>query len=143
MTDAAAIALGFQPADDSRAPFEDVIGPIYQRRESAGDFTYAFRVRKIHTGPTGTAHGGSLMSFASTALSHAGFNARGNSLACLSVNASFLAPAQLGDLVICRPRLSHQTREILFLSGDCLVGESIVLSVKSLWQPGEANRKVK
>ncbi|HEX4889697.1 MAG TPA: PaaI family thioesterase [Alphaproteobacteria bacterium] len=131
----AILALGYQAIADSPDPFEHIIGPFYERRESGGGVSYAFQVRQEHTNMAGIAHGGMLMSFADMVVAQAAFAANGSDhIVTLSMNVSFLAPARIGDLVECRPGLIRQTAEILFIDGDFRAGEEVILTVKSLWK---------
>ncbi len=144
MTEAgAAIALGYQPMLNPADPFELVIGPFYERRESDGGASYAFQVREAHTNQAGIAHGGMLMSFADTVVAHAAFAAHGgDDVVTLSMSTAFLAPARIGDLVECRPRLIRRTAEILFVGGEFMVGGAVILSAKSLWKTIRMRPKV-
>lgn len=133
--ESAVLALGYQVIADSPDPFEHIIGPFYERCEADGGVSYAFRVRQEHTNMAGIAHGGMLMSFADTVVAQAAFAANGSDhIVTLSMNVSFLAPARIGDLVECCPRLIRRTAEILFIDGDFRVGEAVILTAKSLWK---------
>jgi len=130
-----ALALGYQPILNPVDPFEHVIGPFYARAEQDGGASYAFQVREEHTNMTGVAHGGMLMSFADTVVAHAAFAANGSDhVVTLSMSASFLAPARVGDLVECRPKLIRKTAEILFVGGEFMVAGEVILSARSLWK---------
>lgn len=128
-------ALGYRPILNPVDPFEHVIGPFYERREPDGAASYAFRVHEDHTNMAGIAHGGMLMCFADTVVAHAAFAANGSDhVVTLSMSASFLAPARVGDLVECRPTLIRRTAEILFVGGEFMVGETVIVSARSLWK---------
>ncbi len=131
--DANAEKLGYRLILGGADAFMRLIGPFLSRQEREGDFTYAFRVREAHANASGAAHGGMVMSFAEMAIANAVAANGGNASGALSWNAAFLAPANPGDLVECRPKLIRSTGEIIFAGGHCYVGESLVLSVKGLW----------
>ncbi len=133
--ESAALALGYRPILNPVDPFEDVIGPFYERAEPDGGASYAFQVREDHTNMAGIAHGGMLMSFADTVVAQAAFAANGGDhVVTLSMSASFLAPARVGDLVECRPKLIRKTAEILFVGGEFMVSGAVILSARSLWK---------
>ncbi len=141
--ESAVMALGYLPILNPVDPFEHVIGPFYERPETDGAASYAFQVREAHTNMAGIAHGGMLMSFADTVVAHAAFAANGSDhVVTLSMSASFLAPARIGDLVECRPTLIRKTAEILFVGGDFMVAGAVILSAKSLWKTIRMRPKV-
>lgn len=129
------MTLGYRPILNPVDPFEEVIGPFYERQEAGGGMSYAFQVREAHTNMAGITHGGMLMSFADTVVAQAAFAANGGDhVVTLSMSTAFLAPARTGDLVECRPRLIRRTAEILFVSGDFMVGGVTILTADSLWK---------
>lgn len=131
-----ALAQGFQAIDNPGGTFARIIGPFYVRGEPEGDNSYAFRVGPYHISPAGDAHGGVLIGFVELASANAALSENeGAGFALLSHSAAFLNPALLGELVVCRPRITRRTREILFFHADCQVGARTVLSINSLWQP--------
>ncbi len=135
MNEGAAIGLGYRPIINPDGPFENLIGPFYERPEPDGGSSYAFQVREAHTNKAGVAHGGMLMSFAGGVLMCAASAANGGGqLAGLSMSVSFLAPARPGDLIECRPRLIRETAGILFAGGEFMAGAEIILSARSLWE---------
>jgi len=132
---ASALGLGYRLLADQGDPYLHFIGPFYERHEPDGGFSYACEVRPAHANMAGNAHGGMLMSFADTVVAHAAFAANGSDhVVTLSMSASFLAPARVGDLVECRPTLIRKTAEILFVGGEFMVAGAVILSARSLWK---------
>jgi uncharacterized protein (TIGR00369 family) len=115
-------------------PFEAHLGPYFDRRiEGAREFAILLDDRHINA--QGAAHGGTLLTFADSCFGYAIWDATGNAL-CVTVSqqSNFLAAAQAGDLVACRPELTRRTREIVFIRGDFRVGDKVVFTATAIWK---------
>jgi uncharacterized protein (TIGR00369 family) len=115
-------------------PFEVYCGPFFDQRER-GIYKFAFRVDERHVNVGGICHGGMLLTFADSALGYTAWTVTDNaSSVTASMQASFLAPAKLDDLVEVSPQVVRRTRDLIFLRGDFFVGEELIMTVTSLWK---------
>jgi acyl-coenzyme A thioesterase PaaI-like protein len=76
-----------------------------------------------------------LLTFADMSLGYTLWSVRnGTSSVTASMQASFLAPAKIGDLVEVSPQVVRATRELVFLRGDFFVKDELIMTVTSLWK---------
>lgn len=115
-------------------PFEAYLGPYFDRVHD-GVREFAFIVDDRHTNAAGVTHGGALMTFADAALGYAIWEATDRS-PCVTVGqqTTFLAAANVGDLVACRPEVVRKTREIIFMRADFKVADRIVFTATAIWR---------
>ncbi len=115
-------------------PFEAFLGPYFDRIVD-GAHEYAFIVDDRHTNAAGIAHGGALLTFADAALCYAPSIATDRApRVTLSQLSNFLSPANVGDLVVCRPEVVRKTREIVFMRADFKVGDRTIFTAAAVWK---------
>ncbi|MDE1174942.1 MAG: PaaI family thioesterase [Parvibaculaceae bacterium] len=125
---------GFGPVT-LRDPFEAFVGPFFERTGEDGSRTHAFLVDERHARADGSLHEGMLMTFADAFLGSMAWQGSGGRICVtLSMQTSYQDEARLGDLVICRAKLDHKTRSILFVSGQFMVGDRLIMTATSLWK---------
>ena len=116
---------GFDPA-------EDHIGPFHYRWNDAGR-RYAFVADSRHCNTHGIVHGGVLMTFADFALCMEATDHYANeSCVTVSFNCEFVAAAQLGDLVECVATSTRKTGSMVFVRGEVLSGDTVVMTYSSV-----------
>jgi len=115
-------------------PFEAFLGPYFHRLVD-GAHEFAFIVDDRHTNAAGVAHGGALLTFADAALGYALWTATDRA-PCVTVSqqSNFLSPAQIGDLIACRPEVVRKTREIVFMRADFKTDDRIIFSATAIWK---------
>lgn len=114
---------------------EDHIGPFYYREseEEPGTYHCVFVAEAKNCNVNGLVHGGVLMTFADFALCMAATDHyREESCATISFNSEFIAAAEQGDLVECTPRVTRKTGSMVFLTGELLVGDTVVMTFSSV-----------
>lgn len=112
--------------------YEDYVGPFYFRLIE-GEMDCAFVIEEKHCNANGTAHGGSLMTFADYALCMAatgGYD--GESCVTVSFNSEFVAAAELGSIVSCKPRVTRKTGSLVFVTGDVNAGDETCLTFSAV-----------
>ncbi|MEN6542561.1 PaaI family thioesterase [Parvibaculum sp.] len=130
----AAAPEGFTPVE-LFDPFEAFVGPFFERIEEDGTRVAAFRIDERHVREDGTVHEGMMLTFADAFLGGAAWRAKGDRpCVTLSLQASVLADAKLGDVVTCRAKADHQTRAIVFVSASFWVGDDKVMTATSLFK---------
>lgn len=116
-------------------PFEAHVGPFFERVEADDRHVSAFIVDARHVRADGTVHEGMMLAFADAFMGGAAWRGSGGrSCVTLSMQTSHLADARLGDLVLCRTKLEHRTRAIVFVSASFSVGADCVMTATSLWK---------
>jgi acyl-coenzyme A thioesterase PaaI-like protein len=88
-----------------------------------------------HENRNGMLQGGALMTFVDRAL---GFTARHFTQApatvTLTLNLQFVDGVKIGELVNCRPKITRATKQLVFVSGEFMVGERIVCVANGIWK---------
>ena len=120
---------GFVPIVHS-APFGELIGPIYERAHDGG-FVRAIRVVEKHTGASGRAHGGVLMTFADIVLARAALGATGKPLVTVRLVTEFIAPVSLGAWLEGTSWVTRQGRSLVFVAGEFTVGRRTVATASA------------
>ncbi|MBX3509363.1 MAG: PaaI family thioesterase [Parvibaculum sp.] len=116
-------------------PFEAHVGPLFERDAEEGARIFGFIVDERHVNGEGEVHEGMMLTFADAFLGGAANRAaEGKGCVTLSMQASFLKPARIGDLVECHTRLERKTRAIIFVSGRLSAGGEDLVTVTSLWK---------
>ena len=115
-------------------PFEAYVGPLFERTEADGSRIFSFIADARHVDETGAVHEGMLMTFADAFLGGAANRAGGGDCVTLSMQASFLAEAHVGDVIECRTKVDRVTRAVVFVSGRFSVGGADVATATSLWK---------
>jgi uncharacterized protein (TIGR00369 family) len=121
----------------SVAGFNRYVGPLYRLPEGSdgADKRFVFVVSAKHMNAAGSVHGGMLMAFMDAAMSQtarAGSTATGSNT--VSLNCDFVGPGRLGDLIEARVRVTRRARTMVFLSGELLAGERMLLVATGLWK---------
>ena len=115
-------------------PFEAYIGPYFRRRGPQG-FEFCLPLDERHLNAMGTAHGGMLMTFADASMGLTALEAVADGLAVtLSMNLTFQRAAPAGALLRITPRITRQTRSVLFIEGDLCVDDQIIAGATSIWK---------
>lgn len=105
---------------------EDHIGPFFFRMQGEHPRT-AFRVAAQHCNAHGAVHGGVLMAMADYTLCLGANGGAQEFVATISCNSEFIAPAELGDLVLGNGEVIRRGGSIVFVRCELCVGESVVL----------------
>jgi acyl-coenzyme A thioesterase PaaI-like protein len=134
MTDPAdLIAAGWTSAEIGG--FTGQLGPVWVRNAGAGR-EIGF-VAAAHHGNThlGTVHGGVLMIFADIALGYGAVESLAHThCATAQLQMQFVATANLGDFITCRPELVRQGARLIFMRGLIATGGKTVASADGIWK---------
>ena len=105
---------------------EDNLGPFFFKVE--GDFIFtAFRVEERHCNAHESLHGGVMMTFADYTLCLAANGGAEESVATVSCNNEFTAPAHKGDLVLGKSEAVKRGRSLVFSRCELTVDDTIIL----------------
>ena len=122
-------------------PFEAYIGPYFRRRVPEG-CEFCLPLDDRHLNAMGNAHGGTLMTFADASMGLTAWEAVSEApVVTLGMNLTFQSAAPAGSLLRITPRVSRQTRSVLFLEGDLRMDDQIVAGVTSIWKILKARRE--
>ncbi len=107
---------------------------------TVADTTVGFFAEVRHTNNhIGTVHGGALMTFADIALGYAVVQTLGASnCATAQLQTHFVAAANPGDFITCRPEVVRRSSQLVFMRGLIAVGEKTIASVDGIWKVLEA-----
>ncbi|WP_337190466.1 PaaI family thioesterase [Tsuneonella aeria] len=99
-------------------PFEDLVGPYYQRQEPGGAMVLAFRAEPRHMNGGGFMHGGNILTFADSALfTIARHEMAGSHGVTLHLAGDFLNPVPVGALVEARGEVTRGGGKTVFVRG--------------------------
>ncbi len=110
---------------------EDAIGPFFFTIVD-GEANTAFRAESRHCNAHDSVHGGVLMAFADYTLCIAANGGAQESVATVSQNNEFIAPASAGDLIYGRGEVVRRGGSIVFARGELCVGETVVLTCSAV-----------
>ncbi len=114
--------------------FPEKIGPLYFKKED-DQYQFGFLVDKSHTNFNGKLHGGMMMTFTDEMMGHQVFNAIGEKpCATISLNFDFIAAAEEGDWVTLRSTITRQGISVVFVRGELVIGEKIILTADGIWK---------
>ena len=128
--------MSFDPADSQIPPHykhwegdraEDYIGPFFFYMEGEHPRT-AFRVQEHNCNAHDSVHGGVLMSFADYTLCLGANGGASESVATVSCNNEFVAPAYCGELILGEAETIRRGRSIVFVRCILRVEDRIILS---------------
>jgi uncharacterized protein (TIGR00369 family) len=119
------IPTGYRHWHGDRA--EDYLGPFFFKVEG-GIIHTAFRVEDRHCNAHDTLHGGIMMAFGDYTLCLAANGGAEQSVATVTCNNEFVAPALKGDLVLGRSEVVHRGRSLVFTRGELRVDGKSILS---------------
>ena len=106
---------------------EDYLGPFFFRVE--GDVIHtAFRICKHHCNAHDSLHGGVMMAFADYTLCLTANGGAEESVATVTCNNEFTAPAFEGDLVLGRSEAVKRGRSLVFARAELKVDDKIILA---------------
>ena len=106
---------------------EDYIGPFFFFMDGDNPRT-AFRVQAQNCNAHNSVHGGVLMSFADYTLCLGANGGESESVATVTCNNEFVAPAHEGDLITGEAETVRRGRSMVFMRCTLRVGEQIVLT---------------
>ncbi len=119
----------------SRGGFNLHAGPIWRLPADGETRRFALVVADKHMNGAGGVHGGLLMTFGDIAMSQSA-RAVSGAPACstVSLTCDFVGPATLGEILEARVRVTRQTRTMVFLLADIVVGDRPVAVATGLWK---------
>ena len=114
--------------------FITLIGPFYMR-EDTGRTQYCFRVAPKHDNTRGRPHGGMIMAFLDEALGWSTHIARPHdSFFTIGFDCQFIGGSMVGDLIVAETEVVSATKSMMFMRGDCKVGDRIIASASGIWK---------
>ena len=126
------VADGWQPI--LFGAFIDLIGPLYSRPHHNVQ-QFCFRVAPKHNNVVGRLHGGMMMSFLDEALGWTALAARPNTkFFTVGFDCQFMGGSNVGDLVLAETQVVTATRSLMFVRGDCKVGDRTIAAASGIWK---------
>ncbi len=106
---------------------EDSIGPFFFYMDGDNPRT-AFRVQAHNCNAHNTVHGGVLMAFADYTLCLGANGGESESVATVTCNNEFVAPANEGDLILGEAETIRRGRSIVFMRCTLRTGVQVILT---------------
>lgn len=130
--DAKMHADGWRVMDDDG--FIDLVGPLWHRTAGALP-EYAIVGQDKHRNRRGVVQGGVLMTLADRSC---GMTARlvsgAESLATVQMDTHFIDAAQIGEVMISRPRAIRVTRSLIFMATEVSVGDRCAITANGVFK---------
>lgn len=115
--------------------FEELIGPIYGRKDSGDQYRLAFRAAPHHTNPQGVIHGGMMMTVLDATLGIAVYRVIGKKrCATISLNCNFVASGQVGDWLETTATIVRRGRSVVFMRGELMCGDRLLMTGDGVWK---------
>lgn len=115
--------------------FPETVGEFFTKKKEGGGWRYGFLAEPRHANVGGVVHGGMLMTFTDDILGMSVWDAVGrNPVSTIQLNTRFIAPARPGDFVECEAEIQRVTKSVVFIRGQLMVGERLVLSADGVWK---------
>lgn len=119
-----------RPSDE----FIGLVGPLWSRTED-GETRYGFLAERRHLNGGGIVHGGMVMTFADQALGEAAWAANGGRRqVTIQLDTHFISGVKEGEFVEARCRVVRQTRSVMFLAAELMVGDRVVATSSGVWR---------
>jgi acyl-coenzyme A thioesterase PaaI-like protein len=126
------LADGWQPIRPGA--FVNLIGPFYSRVRD-GRTQFCFRVAAKHDNTQGRPHGGMIMAFLDEGMGWATHIARPDDrFFTVSFDCQFIGGSVEGDLVVADTAVVSSTRSLMFMRGECRVGDRLIASASGIWK---------
>jgi uncharacterized protein (TIGR00369 family) len=114
--------------------FLETIGPLWMRTDGAMP-RFGFIVDSKHLNRIGSVHGGMLLSVLDHAFGMAVVaSLRSSRAATVQMNAQFVGAVRPGDFVETDCTVLRRTRSLMFLRGECRVGDTIVVAADGVFK---------
>ena len=131
-TDTRMQAEGWRVMDDDG--FINLVGPLWHRTAGALP-EYAIVGQEKHRNRRGVVQGGVLMTLADRSC---GMTARlvsgAENLATVQMDTHFIDAAQIGELMVSRPRAIRVTRSLIFMATEVCVGDRCAITANGVFK---------
>jgi uncharacterized protein (TIGR00369 family) len=119
---------------EAHAGFVDTIGPLWIRTDGHVP-RFGFVVEAKHLNRIGSVHGGMLLSVLDHAFGMAVVaSLRTSQAATVQMSAQFVGAVRAGDFVETDCTVLRRTRSLMFLRGECRVGDTIVVAADGVFK---------
>jgi uncharacterized protein (TIGR00369 family) len=123
---------GWQAISDDG--FIGLVGPIWQKLDESS-MRLAFLAEAKHRNRRGVVHGGMIMAFADRALGMTARRANGQKpQATIQLDVHFVDAVQMGEFVEIQAEIVRQTRSLIFMKADIVVGSRVVATANGIWK---------
>ena len=117
------------------AGFDVLVGPMYYKLEESGEYKFITKILDKHLNAHGIAHGGYSMTLADIFLGTSVFVASGKKpCSTISLNCNFVSPGLQDDLVECDAKVTRTTKSLVFIEGNLISKDKVILSASGIWK---------
>lgn len=117
------------------AGFDVLIGPMYYNKTESNDFKFITKILDKHLNANGVAHGGFSMTLTDIFFGTLAFVASGKKLtSTISLNCNFVSPGLQDEIVECDARVIRTTRSMIFIEGNLMSKDKIIVSASGIWK---------
>ena len=114
--------------------FNGLVGPIW-RKPDPGGLRHAFLADPKHHNRRDFVHGGMIMTFADLSLGMTARHVAGHKHhATIQLDVHFVDAVSIGEFVEVQAKIVRQTRSVIFMKGDLLVGTRVIATANGIWK---------
>jgi acyl-coenzyme A thioesterase PaaI-like protein len=114
--------------------FIDLVGPLWHRT-AGGQTEYAILGQDKHRNRRGVVQGGVMMTLADRSCGMVARQQSGaESLATIQLDVHFVGGAEIGDLMVSRPRAIRVTKSLIFMTTEVRVGDRCAITANGVFK---------
>ena len=114
--------------------FPAILGSFLSKKFEDG-YRFGFVAEPRHANVGGVVHGGMLMTFMDDLLgASVWFAVKQRPVSTIQLNNRFISPARPGDFVTMTPKVERVTKSVVFVSGELMVGDRLVMASDGVWK---------
>lgn len=129
-----AVPPGFHPIQ-ALSPFNELVGPLYERRQAGAELSVGLRIEKKHTNSRGICHGGVLATVADLALGyamHAQLEAK-MSFVTAHLAVDYAGAAKVGDWIESVVEIQRVGARLAFANCYLVSGERRIVRASAIF----------
>lgn len=121
--------------NDDISDFTRHVGPTWRKDDGPGRRRVGFIVDTKHDNSHARAHGGMIMSLCDDGMGTTAARARpGEQLFTVSFECQFISGAEKGEFVVAHCEVMRATGSLMFMRGECRVGDRLVATCSGIWK---------
>ena len=132
---------GFRPLP-RLSPFNEMVGPLYERRRPGAELSIGLRIEKKHTNSLGICHGGVLATLADVALGYAMHSKLETKASYVTAHLAvdYAGAAKVGDWVESHVELQRVGARLAFANCYLISGERRLVRASAIFARADQER---
>ena len=124
------------------SPFNEMVGPLYERRRAGEELSIGLRIEKKHTNSLGICHGGVLATLADVALGYAMHSKLETKASYVTAHLAvdYAGAARIGDWVESHVEVQRVGARLAFANCYLLAGERQIVRASAIFARADKER---